>query len=198
MVTDAKDYQEILWQIQKNALTTKALLLPTNEEIYEIDLNKRIVSVPKYLSVSKDHQAEVIYFKFDRYYDRIDLTTKACIIEYTNAEGKSYIYPVPYYDIETLIGQNKVIIPWCIQGPVTAKAGIVKFAFKWYSINSERKFTYVLRTLPAEGLILEGQNTEDETLSNEQVDLGSELLELIQRLEEVYNSNMLALYWNDV
>lgn len=198
MVTNAKDYEEMLWQIQNNAPTTKALLLPADEEIYEIDLNTRSISVPEYLSVSKDHQAEVIYFKFDRYYDRIDLTTKACIIEYTNAEGKSYVYPVPYYDIETLIGQDKVIIPWCIQGPATAQAGIVQFAIRWYAINNEHEFTYVLRTLVAKGLILEGQNTDDSALSSEQVDLGPELLELIQHLEDAYNNNTFTLYWRDV
>jgi len=38
----------------------------------------------------------------------------SCIIEYTNAAGNSFIYPVPFYDIYNAANENKVIIPWCI------------------------------------------------------------------------------------
>jgi len=62
MVTNSQEYANKLWEIQNNAPTSRAILLPSNEEIYEIDLNKRSISVPKFLSVAKDHQAETIYF----------------------------------------------------------------------------------------------------------------------------------------
>ena len=135
MVTNPSDYEEKLWQIQSNAPTTKAILLPTDEEIYEIDLNTRSISVPKFLSVAKDHYAETIYFKFDRYYDKMDLTTKCCIIQYTNAAGNTYIYPVPFYDTQILSDENKVVIPWCIQGAATEEAGTVNFAVCFYSVK---------------------------------------------------------------
>ena len=101
MVTNPRDYEEMLWQIQSNAPTKKALLLPKDEKIFDIDLNSRTIDVPEFLSVEKDHQAETIYFKFDRYYDHADLTTKTCIIQYVNANGDSFIYPVPFYDISS-------------------------------------------------------------------------------------------------
>lgn len=198
MITNAQDYEAALWQIQNSTPSRKALLLPKDEKIYDIDLNKRIIDTPKFLSVSKDHEAETIYFKFDRYFDYIDLTTKACVIQYTNANGDSFIYPVPYFDTETFASESKVIIPWCIQGKATEKAGTIKFAIKWYSINEAKKLTYSFNTLVAEGQILQGQNPDDMNWSNDQIDLSPELAELIQDLEYAYNNNTFTLYWRDV
>ena len=198
MITNAQDYEAALWQIQNSTPSRKALLLPKDEKIYDIDLNKRTIDTPKFLSVSKDHEAETIYFKFDRYFDYIDLTTKACVIQYTNANGDSFIYPVPYFDTETFASESKVIIPWCIQGKATEKAGTIKFAIKWYSINEAKKLTYSFNTLVAEGQILQGQNPDDMNWSNDQIDLSPELAELIQDLEYAYNNNTFTLYWRDV
>lgn len=199
MVTESQEYAEKLWQVQNNSPTTKAVLLPGDETIYEVDLDTRTIAVPKFLSVAKDHQAETIYFQFDRFYDRIDLTTKCCVIQYTNAAGNSYIYPVPYYDIETLSGQGKVIIPWCIQGAATEKAGTVKFAISFYSVDINHRINYCLNTLVASGEILNGQNTSDlSDITESQVTLDSSLLELLQSLEELANSHELAVYWIDV
>lgn len=198
MITNAQDYESALWQIQSSSPSRKALLLPKDEKIYDIDLNTRKISVPKFLSVTKDHEAETIYFKFDRYYDYIDLTTKACVIQYTNANGENYIYPVPYFDVETFADEGKVIIPWCIQGKATEYAGTVKFAIKWYSINQNLKVTYTFNTLVAEGQILKGQNPNEMEWSNDEIDLSPELAELIQELEYAYNNNTFTLYWRDV
>lgn len=199
MVTNSQEYAEKLWQLQANCPTTKAVLLPGDETIYEVDLDARTIAVPKFLSVAKDHQAETIYFQFDRFYDRIDLTTKCCVIQYVNAAGDSYIYPVPYYDTETLEPLGKVIIPWCIQGAATEKAGIVKFAITFYSVDINHKINYCLNTLVASGEILNGQNTDDlSDYTESQVTLDSSLLELLQSLETLANSHELAVYWLDV
>lgn len=199
MVTQPRDYEEKLWQLQSNAPTTKAILLPSDEEIYEVNLDTRVISVPKFLSVEKDHQAETLYFQFDRFYDHMDLTTKCCVIQYTNAKGDSYLYPVPFYDVETLGHKGKVIIPWCIQGAATEAAGIVKFAISFYSVDLNHKINYCLNTLIASGEILNGQNTEDlSDYTESQVTLDSSLLELLQSLEALANSHELAVYWIDV
>lgn len=198
MITNAQDYEAALWELQSTAPTRRAILLPKDEKIYDIDLNTRKISVPKFLSVAKDHEAETIYFKFDRYYDYIDLTTKACVIQYTNANGESFIYPVPYYDTQTFADSNKVIIPWCIQGKATEKAGTVKFAVKWYATNHDKKIIYTLNTLKAEAEVLAGQNPNEMDWSSDQIDLSSELVQLIQDLEEAYNNNTFTLYWRDV
>lgn len=198
MITNAQDYEEALWELQQSAPTRRAILLPKDEKIYDIDLNTRKISVPKILSVAKDHEAETIYFKFDRYYDYIDLTTKCCVIQYTNANGESFIYPVPYYDTQTFADLNQVIIPWCIQGKATEKAGIIKFAVKWYSVNENKKLSYSFNTLKAESEILAGQNPNEMNWSSDQIDLSSELVEFIQEIESAYNNNTFTLYWRDV
>ena len=199
MITDSQEYNEKLWQIQSNAPTTKAILLPGDETIYEIDLNTRSISVPKFLSVAKDHQAETIYFKFDRFFEHIDLTTKCCVIQYTNAAGNSYLYPVPFYDVETLGYEKKVIIPWCIQGAATEKAGTVKFAITFYSIDLNKKLNYCLNTLMATGEILNGQNVNNlDDYSEYQILADSSLLEKLQQLQQLVTSRELAVYWLDV
>ena len=198
MVTNPSDYEEKLWQIQSNAPTRKAILLPKDEKIYDVDLQARKINVPKFLSVEKDHQAETVYFKFDRYYDLIDLTSMCCVVEYINAAGDSYLYPVPYYDIDTFKYNAKVLIPWCIQGPATEKAGVVKFALRFYSVNAEHKLSYSLRTLVSESRVLEGQNTNEEEIDQNNIDLDNELIEFLQDVESAYHSGVLTLYWVDV
>lgn len=198
MVTQPSDYEEMLWQLQSDAPTGQAILLPKDEKIFDVDLNLRTIDVPEFLSVEKDHQAETIYFKFDRYYENIDLTTKTCIIQYINANGDSFIYPVPFYDTETFGFDGKVIIPWCIQGAATAAAGMVKFAIRFYSINIDRKIEYNLNTLVAQGQVLKGQEGDFEDFDESSITLDNSLLELIQELEQAKNDNILALYWVDV
>lgn len=198
MVTNPSDYEEKLWQIQSSAPTEKAILLPTDEKIYDIDLNTRKITVPKFLSVEKDHQAETVYFRFDRYYDLIDLTTMSCVVEYINANGDTYIYPVPFYDTSLFIDKNQVLIPWCIQGPATEKAGTVKFAVRFYQINKDHKLSYSLRTLVAESQVLKGQKADDGNISYDNIDLNDNLLEFLQEVESAYRDNVLTLYWVDV
>lgn len=198
MITNSNDYNELLWQIQTNAPTKRATLLPKNEQIYNVDLNTRKITVPKFLSVKNDHQAETVYFKIDRYYENIDLTNTTCIIKYTNAAKENYIYPVPFYDLENAIQENKIIIPWCIQGQATKYSGTIKFAICFYKVNEFHEISYTLNTLVAESEILQGQNEEEFNLSNNSITLDNNMLELIQELEQASNEGMLAVYWLDV
>lgn len=164
MITNSNDYEELLWQLQTNAPVQKAVLLPKDEQIYDINLNTRKVSIPEYLSVKNDHQAETIYFKVDRYFENIDLVNTGCIIKYINAEGDGFIYPVPFYDLENAADEKKIVFPWCIQGQATKKAGTVKFSICFYKINENHKISYSLNTLVAEGKILQGQSEDIDNL----------------------------------
>lgn len=101
MITTAEEYQKYLWQLQDTNHPVSAILLPSNENVYEIDLNSRIIKAPEYLSVTQDHAAETIYFLVDRFYDNMDLSTTTCVIQYTNALGENYYSAVPFYDITT-------------------------------------------------------------------------------------------------
>jgi hypothetical protein len=87
-----------------------------HEKIYNIDLNTRKVEEPKFISVIEDHASEVIYFSVDRFFDYMDLATMTCLIEYINAKGEKGIYAVPFYDIQTLRDEGKMLLPWVING----------------------------------------------------------------------------------
>lgn len=172
MITTPEEYIAKLYLIQNNNLPTVALLLPSDEAIYNVDLNSRAIEAPEFLSTETDHFAETIYFKVDRYFDNMDLTKTVCIIQYENenalnADGDpagGFTYLVPFYDIEHFKEENKILIPWAIGGPATAAAGNITFAIRFYKYNADgTALTYNLNTLPATSKILHGMNviTED-------------------------------------
>lgn len=76
-----------MWSLYNENIPTKAILLPSDETIYEIDLNSRVIKTPSFLSVKKDQAAETIYFLIDRFAGEIDLANTACLIQYRNEAG---------------------------------------------------------------------------------------------------------------
>ena len=104
MITNPKEYLELLYLIQdrNNLITTinriPPMPMPSTETILKVDLNKRTVEAPAFLSLEKDHRAETIFFEVDRYFGSVDLAQTTCIIQYQNNKKESRIYPVPYYD----------------------------------------------------------------------------------------------------
>lgn len=120
----------------------KALTFPKGERIYKINLETRKSEAPTFLSVKNDYEAETILFQTDRFFDNMDLSTVNCVIQYINAEGKGYLYRVPFYDKETFQEQGKLIIPWFIKGPVTAASGPVQFSFQFYELEKEPDLSY--------------------------------------------------------
>lgn len=133
--------------------------LPFAHNIYEVDLNTRKINGPAYLSVHRDHKAEVIYFKLDRYFDYMDLSNTVCIIQYLIPdENIPRIYIVPFFDTSTYFKDNKILIPWVVGGAVTSKAGKVEYSIRFYKIQRENdndiKLVYNLSTLPTTSEIL--------------------------------------------
>ena len=145
-------------------------------------MSTRTINSPKFLSVAKDHQAEVIYFVMDRYFDYMDLSTTVCIIQYLTPapESMPYIYIVPYYDVSSLATENKMIIPWNIDGAATQKKGKVKYSIRFYQLEGEgpaAKLIYNLNTLPAESEVLYGLDVDP--LNKEEVDFATDAYELL-------------------
>ena len=100
--------------ISANPLNNKpvlSIILPSDERTFDVDLSKREISVPTFLSVQKDHKAETIYFLVDRYYEQRDLSEMCCMIEFINAAEEGGFYPVPFYDISTYKVEDKMLIP---------------------------------------------------------------------------------------
>lgn len=162
MRTDAQEYLDLLYAIQSENKPQKAVLLPSDERVFEIDLNQKTIETPEFLSVETDHTAETIYFRCARYFDNMDLTETTCVVQYINAAGVGGIYFVPYYDVITHMDLDEMIFPWVISGRATAAAGTVKFSVRFYKIAGEignSRYTYVLNTLPTQSKVLHGMDS---------------------------------------
>lgn len=196
MITKPLEYWRLLYAIQdENNFTDvpKNFIIPEDEPIYSIDLNSRLVKGPKFLSVQRDHKAECIYFRCARYLDHKDLTNTACIIQYSDPVGDPHIYVVPFYYVDDE-NTEEIIIPWQLDYEVTALAGTIEYAFRFYQVNgNDMKFDYCANTMPTTGEIKYGIDTVRD------VDLNyspTQLEALISKINEFLDNS--ELYWLEV
>lgn len=212
-ITTSAEYLQYLYIIQdKNFPQLQASDIPKSEEKLIIDLNTRTITAPEFLSVTKDHNSETLYFMVDRYFDNVDLATMSCVVQYTNANpdktaNNGYVYAVPQYFLIAPDGQQKLIFPWVIEGPATAYSGIVTFAVKFYRLMGEwnedptlntLEYEYNLNTLTAKSRVLEGmdvlENNPDYSY-NTNPSLYESILERLLNLEQLQSSEEKMLYW---
>lgn len=157
---------EQLYELQfKNAPSN--VFLPFAHNTYDIDLSNRKINGPEILSISRDHQSEIIYFKVDRFYDYMDLATTICVIQYIiprDEERVPYIYVVPFYDTSKFASENKMIFPWVVGDAATQRSGDIEYAIRFFKIDGEGEnlqLIYNLNTLPTKSKVLsniEGNN----------------------------------------
>lgn len=196
-------------------------LSPSDDQIVDIDLNTREIKAPNFLSVQYDHNAEIIYFRCNRYFDNMDLAKTVCVIQYLNAEhieqdidspnhGKltrdAGIFWVPYYDIyhSTPTEENPkyseptLLIPWSVGGLATAYEGTVTYSVRFYRLSEdETTYLYNMSTKPAKGEVLWGID-----FTNEQADDLRRLQYEATFGDQVYHNLSLAVheattYWVD-
>lgn len=171
MITTPEQYFANMFLINETGnVPSIAVLLPSDERIYDIDLDSKVIDAPEFLSVRHDHCAETIYFKVDRFFDSMDLADTACVIQYVNASGEGRLYTVPFYDIETYHKENKMLIPWCIEGEATKTAGDVTYAFRFFKVAKDKDdksyLIFNLNTMTATSEVLHGLNVLDYYLVN--------------------------------
>ena len=124
MITGSEEYKQFLASIASSYNPpTIRMRVPTEEPVYKIDLNSRSVEAPEILGVEADHEADLIYFIVDRFFDSVDLSNCICMVQFRNAKHEEYYYVIPYYDTDSIRG--KMIFAWDIQSPVTKYAGVV-------------------------------------------------------------------------
>jgi hypothetical protein len=197
MVTTAQEYWTKLHLVLNENPPTYALL-PSAENIYNIDVNSRTVDAPPFLAIEGDHKSETIYFIVDRYVDYIDLSTMCCMISYVNAKNESRVYQVPFYDIYTYAAQGKILVPWCLDATVAATAGVVQFSIQFYRVGeiinsdglAEKVLNYSLNTLPARSVVLEGMEVGEVDssylLTASQFQILSDAIQKIDALNDIY------------
>lgn len=161
--------------------------LPLDEDFFEIDANSRTIKVPgssfgRYgVGVQGDELAEVVYFVIDRYFDSTDLASKEINIviqwEAKDANKKTIAGISQHFgkDIETIPG--KIIFGWPISHELTAAAGNIKFAVRFYQLgesdeNDARQLVYSFSTLPAEVSINSSLNYDLINHSVKEIDHG--------------------------
>ena len=160
MITDPSEFRQKLQEIQNSANVTFTHL-PSNEPRFIIDANSREINIPSefsFLGVIGDHKAETIYFEIDRYFDDVDLSEHTCVIQFINKNPQTLkfnegLYPVTTMDINSIDG--KIIFGWNIMNDATQIAGDIHFSIRFYSIDSNNKFTYNFNTLTANSIILD-------------------------------------------
>ena len=160
MITEPSEFRQRLQEIQNSVKITFAHL-PSNEPRFIIDANSREINIPfefSFLGVIGDHKAETIYFEVGRYFDDEDLSTHTCVIQFVNKNPKTLecnegLYPVTTMDINSIDG--KIIFGWNIMNDATQIAGDIHFSIRFYSIDSNNKFTYNFNTLTANSIILD-------------------------------------------
>ena len=129
--------------------------IPAYEPIYDIDLNTRTVSSPTFLGVEADHEAEILFFLMDRYYDNVDLSECIGVIQFKNAKNEEYMYVIPAYDINSY--PNKILMAWNIQSPITKYSGTVYYAFKFFKMDkTSGELLYEINTMTAKSKVLTG------------------------------------------
>ena len=63
MITGSEEYKLFLASIANSYNPpTMRMRVPTDEPVYEINLNTRVVQAPEKLGVEADHEADLIYF----------------------------------------------------------------------------------------------------------------------------------------
>ena len=221
MITSAAEYLAHIQQIRnQNIHPQERLQIPADEKVYTIDLNKRSIETPTFLSVETDHTAETIFFKVDRVFDNIDLADSTCVIQYVNARGKSYLYIVPFFD--TQAEEGKLVFPWVIQGPATIAAGTIKYAVRFFKVKEiptdisgkvGYEFDYIINTTVATSRILNGmgagvyqiaeKSLEDDAWqaivdSGEDISVSTYLERILARLDNLENSDGFNVYWIDL
>ena len=135
----------------------KFLLMPLDEPLFEIDANKRTITIPANFSkngvgVRGDHMAETLYFKIDRYFDHQDLFNVDEIIinwqfrganESRNKELETHTSLAFAPDDEYIPGC--VVFGWVIDNEMTPSKGTLSFSVSFLKKENNR-YQYALNT----------------------------------------------------
>lgn len=192
MITTPEEYYKHLAYVQSVNAPTIAVL-PSSENVYEIDLRSRTIDSPEFISVTKDHQSETLYFKVNRFHDYMDLAETTCMIQYITPDNKARIYIVPFYDITTYAHEDKMLFPWCIDGGATGAAGVLQYSVRFFKIDGqEDRFAYNLNTLGAKTKILLGMDVKK---LNSEYDLAPDVIDYVASMISDYGKQ--RIYWDE-
>lgn len=193
-ITGLNDYFSYIGDLLD--IDMKFAMLPVDENVFEIDADKRTITVPPAftangISVQSDEISEIVYFKVDRFYDATDLANQDVMVEWIAPSGlKGYSKPC-VIDIDSNPGY--IIFGWALASAITEQPGNVTFAVRFYRYDDTRaKIQYSLSTLTQTAVIRPNIGLDiPNLLKNESLEgykvLGEEIVALIK--ERTENSN---------
>lgn len=168
MIVSPQEYNSLVYRLADPNKFTPYLRIPKDEPIYDIDLKTRKIEAPEFLSVSEDHDAEIIWFKTDRFYENFDLFNATILIQYINAAKEKFVYLaspivlteqeiqypqsedkethqiVKSHYAENILGgveanSEQILIPWPIGFDVAKKNGSVEFSLQFFQLWGDDK-----------------------------------------------------------
>ena len=144
----------------------KFLMLPLDEEMFEIDANTRTIVIPPNfrkagIGVQGDVIAETLLFKVNRFFDTMDFNNCDIFVQWEGpaAPGHDpvqYVYPVTMIDIETFADEGKMVFGWPVSENLTATSGNIKFSVRFIKTDASNKVIYSFSTLTAQAVINPG------------------------------------------
>lgn len=172
--------------------------LPLDEEVFAINADTREITIPRSfenagVGVQGDELAEVVYFTIDRFFDSVDLASDNIHIAIQwelnrNGEQVKGFSRNFGKDIESIPGT--IIFGWPISHELTETSGSIRFAVRFYSIDTDNQsFNYSLTTLPATVRINSSIDHEIIEKSQEEINHGSIITSRIKNAG-IYNPSM--------
>ena len=127
--------------------------VPVDEQIIDIDANTRRIKLGNdfgktvFLNVAKDHMAETIWFRIDRYFDIQDLAENGIriFVQWYVDDSIKGFSESRFRDITSESG--KIIFEWPIDNSITAQPGTVYFSIVFFKKKNDREYEYMLNTL---------------------------------------------------
>ena len=134
------------------------LLMPADEEIFEINANTRTINIPSMvkkngIGVYGDHNAEMLVLAVDRYFDSQDLLNTNIAINWSftpfGSKDSSEVRAVPAFAPNCDLNAEKVTFGFIIDKNMTGKGkGTLTFSVTFYTTKSG-DIDYSLNTLTA-------------------------------------------------
>lgn len=148
----------------------KYLMLPYDEEPFEIDANSRSIKVPNVfkkngIGVQGDEIAETLFFTVDRFFDAMDLDNTDIYVQWENTLGEQFVTPIVMKDLTRYPG--KILFAWPLSSDLTKKQGSVKFSVRFVRFDSGNNIIYSLSTLTAVAAINPALNYDIDTTAKD-------------------------------
>ena len=187
------------------------------EPVFPVDFNSRTIKVPsefETIAVKGDHESEMVWFVFNRYFDGVDLYQKKWGIQFEAPTKPVTRMMVPYTGrltgdeitdekIKNQYGlnENHLLIGWSITRDVTAAAGTVSFSLKCFDMMPDGSAipNYALSTRPAVVKIADSHDYN--ALTEGIVPKSDALSDLVARIESVMKPDGAVgktVEWSDI